>query len=197
MKFEDIKPFVRNVKFMKGTEGVFKQPEAAYDMTLYYIYDGSCEFKTEDSSYTMKRGCLFLIRGGRYMNIENLTAGTRVFRISFDYVFDYNVENGYPMKTAPKEAFNKDFLIETPYFEDSVSINAGEFFAENLIYLENRLTELLIEFSNRRNYFEQKLSYEMASLLIEIVRGKSRNVKIKKEDLDAYSIINYIHENCC
>lgn len=193
MKFEDICPFVRNIKKVASTEYEFGIPYRAYDNTLFYILRSSGNITVNGKPYNVSVGTVLILKPG----VEFVVNGAKELEfilISFDYMRENSIVKKKEF-VSTGEQYKEEKILCKAFFEDELQFN-DTVHQNGMHFLEEKFRNMSMEFLHRDKFFDVKLSFDIASALIMIARrvlGSDDNEAIKNSNMNNF--INYIHEH--
>lgn len=195
IKMQEIHPFIRHARTFGicGTTNKF-QDVAAYDHRLLYITNGMGSIIIDGLEYPIEKDALFLFPPGTpYSYFPEKNDMLTLIAISFDLSF-LNIEKaGVPMPPVKYADFEKGKMLLPCHVCDCPEL--GE-----VIYIKNAfghkkvLEEIIFEYENKLNFYNEKISGMFLGVLTDIVR-KWTSTSVNNDERSINHILNIIREN--
>lgn len=195
MLLKDARPFVRHARIFcaEAYSDRFKNV-MAYDRRLIFTTKGSGSITIDDKDYPAKKGCLFLFPAGvNYSYNPGLTEGLTFIAISFDLSFSNSDKAPFPIPPVKKESFDLKNILSFEKISDCAELSSVIYLKNGFEY-ENSLMDIVYEYENRLNYFNEKMSAMLTAILCDIVRSSSPLSK-DCDNKTIHSILKIIREN--
>ena len=195
MLLKDIRPFVRHARIFcaDAYSDRFKNV-MAYDRRLIFTTKGSGSITIDDKDYPAKKGCLFLFPAGvNYSYNPGLTEGLTFIAISFDLSFSNSDKAPFPIPPVKKDSFEPKNILSLKKISDFPELDSV-IYLKNVFGYENPLTDIVYEYENRLNCFNEKMSGMLTSILCDLVRASSPLSKVC-DYKTIQSILELIREN--
>lgn len=192
MIFENIKPYLRFVRYLEINFDTSYSPHVPYDARMFYTTDGCSTISVQGKSYDMQKGCMLIIPAGVEYLLENPENKVVYIAINFDYT-QISADKKTPIPPVPREHFDINAMTENITFHNQTAFNSPLYFAD-MFSAEKRLEELEREFSRKLVLHELKTSSIFADILTECAR-MSEAMGDSRSEKTAGKIINYIHSN--
>jgi AraC-like DNA-binding protein len=194
--FEYIHPFVRyaHISELKFEKKLFTMK--AYDHRLFYIYNGKGIISINNKNRIVQKGDLFFLQSDTPYSINrNSNSSLTIIGINFDFTYNHQQENSYPVPPDRVETFTYNKIIEKVKFTDAEVFNKP-FYLKSFEIIESSLINIKNEYTIRKKYYVPKLSGMLASTLTDIFRltlSDNTNSSINNDLIDL--LIKYIHDN--
>ena len=194
MDFCEIKPYVRYVEKISGSDIEADSTLLSYDHIMLYTIGGTAGLVIDDSIYDAQKGSIIIIKPGTpYTFIE--FKQFEAILIHFDYSDADSVERGFFIKPVANPNFKSSKIISAHIEPDSCFNRT--LYVKKCNHLETYFKSILSDFVTREKYFDFRISSAMIILLIDISRTvyaidnyqPSSGANIINE------VINFIHEN--
>ncbi len=194
MKFCDINPYIYYagvhdyVRTHKHSDA--DEVTCSYNGRLFYIEEGECHVRIEDTEYTVKKDTLMLWRAGTPYCF--LSLGTvKMIVLNFDYT---QISEGRTksIKPVPLRKFQPECMEETESFENYEPFNKP-LIMENMQTLRKNLLKIIDKYNGSRLYKNEAASAVLKSVLTEIaaISSYSENKTFAKLDM----VLEYLKEN--
>ncbi|MBQ1988305.1 MAG: helix-turn-helix transcriptional regulator [Clostridia bacterium] len=193
ISFNDIKPFLRFVRYLELNQSSSYSPSIPYDARLFYTLDGDSIIKANNKTYHMKKQSLLFINSDIEYHLVTPKNSVVYLAINFDFTFSHT---NYKTPLAPDvvKEYNKKKLIEKVEFSDSEELNQV-LYIENIPSIEKKLISMEKEYLTKVNLYELKLSSSMTDILIKCLRHIKNNTFLSDNKELAVRIIKYISVN--
>lgn len=191
--FNEIKPFLRFVRYLELNQSSIYSPSIPYDARLFYTLDGEGEIKVNNKSYTMKKHSLLYINSASEYHLQTPKNSVLYLAINFDFTFSKSNQKT-PVAPALLKEYNKTKLIEHIEFSDLQEFNQI-LYIENIPSIEKRLISMEKEYLTKFNMYELKLSASMTDILVKCLRHIKNNNSFIDDNELAVKIIKYISVN--
>ena len=192
MLFSDMHPFVRYAQILNLHEKSSFDEVIAPDARLFFLQSGRGFFKIEGKEYHLRENNLLLINAGISYQICPVDNQATYLQVNFDYDMKAS-EHTAPAIPLKKKGFKKEMLLNPIVFED-YPILSGVLFLENMEILQKRLHGIISEFSLRLEFFKEKTSSLLSTVIIDAVRAH-QTILTTGEDKISAEVISFIHEN--
>lgn len=193
IEFNDIKPFVRFIRYLPLTKASKFEPSYPYDVRMFYATDGIGTIVADGVKYRMQKGSVIFINSGIEYHLESPESQITYLAVNFDYTFaNHNKE--IPIRPVISSEFDSRQLLENITFTDASAFNKVLYF-EQLPIIEKQLVSMLKEYSVRLSIYKLKLSSMMADVLVKCFRQTTIHNSLNDGNEIANKIITYIGLN--
>ena len=152
MIFENIKPYLRFVRYLEINSDTSYSPHVPYDARMFYTIDGCSTISLQGKSYDMQKGCMLIIPAGVEYLLENPENKVVYIAINFDYT-QISADKKTPIPPVPREHFdinamteNMKRFLETVSKDEALTARVGAMGKEELLALAKELgLELVID----------------------------------------------------
>lgn len=192
MLFSDMHPFVRYAQILTLHKKSFFDEVIAPDARLFFLQSGCGLFIIEGKEYNLCENDLLIINAGISYQICPTGNHATYLQINFDYNRQA-AEHATPAIPVKKKDFKKEMLLSPVIFEE-YPILSGILFLENMEILQKRLHSIISEFSLRLEFFKEKTSSLLSTVIIDAVRAHQMILTTGEDKISA-KVISFIHEN--
>lgn len=194
MDFCEIKPYVRYVEKITGSDCNPDDMQCSYDHIMIYTISGTCKFIIADSIYETERGSVIIIKPGTAYTFVDMQKYEAVL-IHFDYSDRDCVERGFYIKPSKTSEFKHQKIIDEQIEPDSCFNRT--LFVKKCNHMETHFKAILSDFITRGKYFDFRISSAMVIILIDISRSVYEFESYKAgSGADIISeVIDFIHAN--
>ena len=193
IKFNEIKPYLRFVRYVGLNSASCYVPAIPYDARLFYALDGEGSIKANGKTYHMKKNSLIFINSGIEYHLESPKNSVLYIAINFDLTFS-QFDRKAPIIPAVVKEYDYKYLIEHVTFSDAEEWNQV-FYIESIPSVEKKLVSMEKEYARKINMYELKLSTSMADIFIQCFRYFKNNHTVLNDNELAVRIIKYISMN--
>lgn len=190
MKFGEISPFVRFVRYLENIHNLKMGKVIPLDARLFAVMEGQGEIEVDDKSYVLKKDSVIFINSGVPYIFKPSNA--KYIAVNFDFTENMS-ENKMPIPPIMFKDKDKFQLIDYVTFEDVAEFNSC-CVIQSAPHIVDALILMEKEYNRGALYFRKKLS---AMLLCELINFLNllRNQSISCDRFDADEIASYIHRH--
>lgn len=193
--FEDIHPFVRNVKRYNVSSTDY--PLAAnYDNLFIYAMKTGGQIEAGDKIYDMHRGDVLIIKPGVMYRFLTADSSNTFILIDFDYTQRHRKVR-FSSLYDRHENFSSDKIIEDAVVNNVAALNLNVH-AGGMQFFEDKLVEIVKEFENRSAYSNIKNDALMLAVLADVVRVlKLNSLEGEADTKIVMEILKYVDDHAC
>lgn len=190
MKFKDIQPFVRFVRYIKIEKSSYFPTCIPIDARIFYSVKGACFINIENKTLTINEGSLLYIPSGIAYTL--LPSDTTLLAINFDFT-NKNCDLIVPIPPITAISDTEARLIEEIEFSDTTCFNSYYIF-EECQSLSERLFGLEKEYIRKLPFYRIETCSLLTSILTRLARyAKQRNSKNDRFNIEA--VVSYIQKH--
>ena len=195
IKMQEIHPYIRHARtfYISGYTNKFKDV-AAYDYRLLFITDGSGSIIIKEKEYPIEKNSLFLFPPGTpYSYYPEKSDILNLIAISFDLSFLNIEKTSVPIPPVKYTDFKKENILmpcrvaDCPELEDVI-------YLKSVFQYEKLLTEIIFEYENKLNYYNEKISGMFLGVLTDIIR-KNTLTSVSTGENSINDILGIIRKN--
>ena len=168
MLFEQIRPYLRFVRYLELDGNSSYSSLVPYDARMFYATSGSGAITAGGKSYIIQKGCMLIIPAGVEYMLHTPESGVVYLAINFDYSGNSS-DKKTSIPPAPPSHFDISYMTESVTFDNLTQFNSPLHFTE-MFSAEKRLEELEREFARKLVLYEFKISSIFADILSECAR---------------------------
>ena len=193
ISFEDICPYVRYARRCLIKEKT-PTPVANYDNMLVYLLKGKGKFRVEDLTCNLERGDALIIRPGTFYEYTPLVGECTCIFVDFDYTMSQK-DIVIPRLSDVIEGFDAGKIVENTLFTD-VHIFNTTVHVKRIQLFEEKMIEIVEEFSKKSDYSDMKCGAIMMAMLSDVAR-RLRLGALETSDNKGLveEVISYINEH--
>lgn len=191
MKFSEIHPFPRYVRFMPVSKKLSYQPFVPYDARLFMCFGGKGVITADGVDYTMERGSVIVINSGVPYHLVSGEKETLYFAVNFDFTFN-NCHLVTPIPPEFIDLYDPNQLLEAVEFSDIPQFNRVVYL-NGMTHLEKKCTAAEREYQRKLKLSEGVVSALMSEILFECARKLESVEPHFDSKLD--EILDFIHSN--
>ncbi len=191
--FNEIKPYLRFVRYLTIDPEMDYFLSVPYDARLFFTTDGSGVIKAGGVDYKMEKNSLIIINSGVNYHLKSSEKTVTYLSVNFDFTYgQFNQKTPIPPDFVKN--YNSKKLINHVTFCDTVELNEV-FYIKEIPAIEKKLVSMEKEYARKINMHELKLSAAMTDVLINCLRFKTVQSFVVNEKEVAAKIVNYLQEN--
>jgi len=200
MNVREIEPYVRYISELRYPTApspnwmyATDKPFCAYDARLLYCLSGTGEIEVDGKRYSMHVGSVIIWqRGMVYRYLHSQKRDMAVFRVNFDYTYDYALSEPLPIPPVPAQEFRPERLPDSPKGETV-------YYLEDAHALEPILRLLLESYEGNDVYKNTECSGLMKCVLSKVLSACEKNCEKKADSssLLAKKVCGYIDTHAC
>lgn len=190
MKFSEIRPFGRYVRYLKITEYSDFGTVLPLDCRLFYVKKGEGKIEVDGQIITLPTGSLLYINS--FVPYTLLKSDVRYLAINFDFTSNFS-RISTPLPPIPVEKKSEFSPIEEIKFEDAPCFHRF-LFLENAFSLSNIFESAEKEFTEKPPFYLLKNSAQITDILTLLYR-KNEFKSTGEKVFNAEKIAEYIREN--
>ena len=191
--FNQIKPYLRFVRYMTIDSDLIYFPSVPYDARLFYTTDGSGIIEAGGIEYPMQKNSLIIINSGVEYHIKSSEKTVTYLSVNFDFTYG-QVNQKTPIPPDFVKNYNSKKLINHVTFCDTVELNEV-FYIKEMPAIEKKLVSMEKEYARKISMHELKLSADMIDVIINCLRFTTSQSMVENEKEVAAKIVNYLQEN--
>ncbi len=195
IKIQEIHPYIRHARTFGFCDAANKFKDvAAYDYRLLYITNGDGSIIIDGREYPIEKDSLFLFPPGTpYSYYPRKNDMLTLIALSFDLSFLNKEKASVPIPPVKYAEFEKNKIL-TPYLVSDCPEFGGVIYISNAFQYKKSLIEIVFEYENKLNYYNEKISGVFLEMLTDIIRKvTSTNLNTKENSIN--DILNIIREN--
>ncbi len=192
MFFNEIKPFVRYVRYYSMDAAAPSSPVIPYDARLFYTCEGYGVIESGGRLYEMQEGSVLIINAGVEYCLHTPRESVRYLAVNFDYTYS-NAGLSIPIRPVARDSFVRDDMVEHVTFDDVKTLNRVTYVGDMQVICR-KLVKMEYQYSHRFKFFELEISSVLAGILITCVRHGDDAIRRSRGE-SAVKIIDYIHDN--
>lgn len=190
MKFQEISPFARYVRYIKLEQNTYFPPFVPMDARIFYVCQGEGLIEVEDNIISLNEGQLLFINSG--VKYCHKPCDATYLAINFDFTNNFShldtpIHNINLLKT---KHYN---LLENIQFEDAKCFNSFFVFS-NCQTLFEELSHIEKEFISKLPFYRAETSALLKSVLAFLARNAERE-ESKKERFNIEEVVSYIQKH--
>ena len=194
MRFDEIHPFARYVRFLEIQSTEQYPLYRPYDARLFYSYKGRGTIFADGKTYPMEQGALLLIAPGVEYQLLTPEDQVRYLAVNFDYTYE-NAGFEVPVAPAYAQTFSEEYLLNRETISDFPLFNSV-IYLKNMKEIESRLLKMEEEYKRKLLFFRSKLSAFLTEVLTSCAREvNSQTYHLEKSAGKMKEINSFIHEN--
>jgi len=188
-----LRPFVRFARLLDADIKKFPDLLCAGDCRLFYCTGGRGEIRADGKSYEMQIGTLiYLAPGIPYSYFRDPEEPMKLLAFNFDLVWD-RAELSVPFPPVRAETFSREEIVAGVTLREA-PVLSGVLMAGDCRYLYGKLSEIHMEFSSAKVFYEQRCSGLMLAVLTQLLPGVG-DVSGRKQAGIVDAVIDYIGSN--
>ncbi len=189
MKFTDIKPYVRYVRYLKIDDTSFFGKVLPLDARLFYTLEGRGKIQVADEIIELLPHSVIYINSGIPYTL--MPCDVCYLGINFDFTSSAK-HIRVPVPPVRIEKAEGFVPFEKVEFSDTTSLNEM-CFIEGCYSMEPYFKEMEREFSRKSLFYEEKNSSQITAVLVELLRRKEQNASYSYSTrFDAENIAEYV-----
>lgn len=193
MLVEDLRPFVRFVRYLTLDAESSYPLRIPLDARLFYTVSGRGRIETAGSvSYEMRVGTCLILPSGTGYRLCAPEKSVTYLALNFDFNADASTVSETPAAPVLPEEYSESLLTDRTKISGTEVFSAPLFMAE--IQIENELIEIEREYRREYEYHRAVTGNILHNILLRCARRRS--VRPGGVRLDVELILDYISENC-
>ncbi len=190
MKFEEIKPYARYVRYLKITESSNYSMCIPLDCRLFYVKSGIGKFLIGGNVITMPKNSVLYINSNIPYKI--LPTDVKYIAVNFDFTSKFS-HLSTPLPPIYQKDKGRINIVEHIKICDATCFDKY-FFIENCASICEYFEALNNEFSEKPPFYSMKCSHYISNILIDLYRKKEFLIHTNHK-FDAKEIADFIIKN--
>ncbi|MBR1969798.1 MAG: helix-turn-helix domain-containing protein [Clostridia bacterium] len=187
MLISKLNPFIRYARFINLTNISAFENVISLDNRLFYACNGFGKIIVNGIEYEMNEGDLLIIRAGNPYHILTPPIKTTYIAINFDFT-QQSAAQTKPVVPVAYTNFSKDLLIE------NTDIFSGVFYKKGVGTVYKKLSSIVKEYSEKKIYYEQKISCTLTECIIDSMRDAENNSSASENEAMT-KLFSYLQAN--
>ena len=192
---KEIHPYVRHARTFSIQNGATRFINvAAYDYRLLFVAKGSGKIIIGEKPYSVENGNIFIFPPGTpYSYFPEKGVPLTLIAISFDLSFLNISKANIPLPPAKVNEYKNDSILMPIRVKDCPDMN-DVIFVHDGFRFEKTLTDIIYEYENKLNFYNEKMSGMFLSVIMDIIRKTGPDIQ-SSEDKSIKNILKIIREN--